>query len=188
MTVSPDTMLAGGTVAWDNTAMSGTAKRVSEWCELDSRVSSYSFQMAWANGANVLGAFEFEESNDGITPTAAGIASPTVNNNTNAGATVSRNTSARYVRCAYTNTSGTGTLGSLIVVGKRGKLTGEQQLQLDAATADVATAQTDATQALADAAAAEAFTPAVAGDWDGTITTITQALNELAARVRILEP
>ena len=32
------------------------------------------------------------------------------------------------------------------------------------------------------------FTPAVGSDWDGPPTTVAEALDELAARLRVLEP
>ena len=162
MTVKAQSVLDGAIIAWDSTAMSGAAKRVSEACELDSVVSSYSFQVDWDNIEDVDGVFEIEECNDGVSWVAVGIVSPTVDDN-DGPAMIARNTTAKWARLTYTNASGTGTLATLIIIGKRGRFTGEQILAL---------------------AAAPAFDPSVPSDWDGPPDTKNAALDELAQRVR----
>jgi hypothetical protein len=187
MTVSTESLLEGCTVAWDSTAMSGTSKRVGETCQLSGLLSSYSFQVSWTNTSSVIGAFGLEECNDGTSWAAVSITSPSVSSNSSTGI-ITRTTSAKFARVTYTNTSGTGTLGAIVAHGKRGKLTGDQVAQLDAATADVLTALADAATVAADLATESAFTPATAGDWPVQPTTVHDALNKLAARVKALEP
>lgn len=140
-------VLKGATLAWDVTAMSGTSKRVTSALLMAEALYSASWQVAWANTLAVLGAFDVEESNDGLVWVAAGITGPTVNANTG-DAIITHETAAKYVRLVYTNTSGTGTLGAVTVQGKQLMASEAQLAQLDDATADVLTAQATADAAL----------------------------------------
>lgn len=107
--------LAGASAAWDNTAMSGTAKRTTPWIDLGDQATEVSWHVRWTNGANVLGAFEVEQTNivlaegAAVAGVAMAISSPTVNNN-NGDAIVGVTSRCKYARLIYTNTSGTGTL------------------------------------------------------------------------------
>jgi hypothetical protein len=157
-------VLKGTAIAWSAAAMSGTNKRTSTPLFLGDAVYSVSWMPDWTNGANVAGDFDVEESNDGVTWVAAGITSPTVNNNAGP-AMVTFETSAAWVRLVYTNASGTGTLGTVTVQGKQRMVSDALLAQINQATTDVANAQAaaDAAQDTAD----DALTPATTHDLSG---------------------
>lgn len=111
-------LIDGTELAWDDTAMSGTAKRVTDWVTLEGRVRDICGVLTWTNTGTVAGAFGMEASNDGGT-TVATLASPTVpavSNNAGPGA-IERACSARQVRFTYTNASGTGVLSPVFASG-----------------------------------------------------------------------
>lgn len=117
--VKPESLLWGARIAWDAIAMTGTARRESEWCELAPNMRDIAWQIPWANGANVLGAFLVEVTNDlAVAPSVVTDAVlPTVSNN--AGPGVARvQIGARFARLVYVNVSGTGTLGEPLAAGK----------------------------------------------------------------------
>lgn|GEM_PF-5736378 len=124
MTVKPETLLDPGVdAAWDDTAMSVTNKRVTEWLDLGPGIKDVSWVLDWLNTATVVGAFSIEVTNDiasGDFPAlpSGSVILPTVNDNAGPGL-AEATTRARYARLAYTNASGTGTLGSAKAFGKR---------------------------------------------------------------------
>ncbi len=115
------------TLVWDDTAMSGTAKRVTEPLDLldasehasQRPINEVAFTLNWTNDATVVGQFDIEVSN---TPLDLGsfvsIKSLAVNNNAGPDA-IETATSFGFARLTYTNASGTGTLGVTTVTGKR---------------------------------------------------------------------
>lgn len=127
MTITLETLLSGSaTVAWDNTAMSGTSKRVTEAIDLGSGAREASWYPDWADTSTVLGAFGVDLSNDNTTWTPGVLdvdfsaLGPAVASNDDT-QLVHGAFRARYVRLTYTNVSGTGTLiDGLPVIGKKG--------------------------------------------------------------------
>lgn len=128
-TINLEELLAGSaTVAWDDTAMSTTAKRTSTPIELGDNCLDVSFQPQWEDGSSVLGGFGVEISNhdpdDEVWTTAVAdtdffaIGDPPA---TNDGAQMIHGSlRAKWARLVYTNVSGTGTLTDDVPVnGKR---------------------------------------------------------------------
>lgn len=119
MAEKAETLLDPGVVlAWDDTAMSGTAKRVTPWLDLGPRIKELSWVLTWANTAAVIGAFAVEVTNDDpdsspviATLPSALVVATAVNNNDGPGV-VEATTRARYARLVYVNSSGTGTLSN----------------------------------------------------------------------------
>jgi hypothetical protein len=120
-----ETVLSGGArPPWDDTAMSGTAKRVTDPLDLGERVRDVSWCVPWANDAEVTGAFDVEETNDDPddspnwvpVPDAAKVL-PGVSDSAGPGMVRAR-VLGRYARLVYTNASGTGTLSDPSVQGK----------------------------------------------------------------------
>ncbi len=169
MTALAQSLLAGAPLTWDVTAMSGTNVRRSEIMQLGSDVCSLAIQADWTNTLNVVGAFDIEESNDGVTFVPRGIVSPSVSHN-NGPAVITVDTSAAFARLIYTNTSGTGTLGALTVQGKRRTLSSTELAALVATEADVVTAQADIAALQDQPTYASTITPA--------LTTGAQTINK----------
>ena len=119
------TLLAGqAEPGWDNTAMSGTAKRVTSAVELGDSVREVSWGLPWTNTGTVIGGFGVEECNEDPDGSplwnpvpAADLDLPTVNNNAGPGMVRAR-CLGRYARLVYTNVSGTGVLGTPTAQGK----------------------------------------------------------------------
>ncbi len=138
MTIKLENLLSGSaTVDWDSTSMTGTAKRVTEAVELGSGVRDASWQPAWTNISSVLGDFSVEASNDGITWTVGvfntdfSVIGPAISANSDSDLVQGATLRARFVRLAYTNVSGTGTLTNGVHVnGKRGVRGGVGQTPL----------------------------------------------------------
>ncbi len=115
-TITLENLLAGSaTLVWDNTAMSTTAKRVTDSVVLGDNALDASWQPAWTEGSSVVGNFGVELSNDntkwtpGVQGTDFAVIGPAVNGNTDS-QLVHGAMRSRYARLTYTNISGTGTL------------------------------------------------------------------------------
>lgn len=113
------------TLVWDDTAMSGTAKRVTEPLDLldvsehasQRPINEVAYLIDWTNDAVVVGTFEIEVSNLAAGPFVSA-ASLGINNEAGPN-TLELATGFAFCRLVYTNISGTGTLGVTTVAGKR---------------------------------------------------------------------
>ncbi len=115
------------TLVWDDTAMSGTAKRVTEPLDLldasehasQRPINEVAFTLNWTNDATVVGQFDIEVSNTpGDLGSFVSIKSLAVNDEAGPGV-IEAATAFGFARLTYTNASGTGTLGVTSVAGKR---------------------------------------------------------------------
>ncbi len=115
------------TLVWDDTAMSGTAERVTDALDLidtteqarQRPINQVAYLINWANGATVVGTFAIQGTN---TPLDGGswvtIASLAINDEAGP-RSLEATTALGFARLIYTNASGTGTLGVTTVCGKR---------------------------------------------------------------------